>query len=59
MKWVYKLKKIPNREISKHTARLVATGFLQKPGIDFDKVYAPVARPETTRVVMSTTTNKG
>lgn len=38
VKWVYKMKQRSNCEISKHKARLVARGFVQKPGIDFDEV---------------------
>lgn len=30
-------------------------GFLQKLGINFEEVYAPVARLETIRIVVSTT----
>src|ERR1044072_9843757 len=44
VKWIYKVKRRPNGEIAKYKARLVARGFLQKPGIDFNEVYAPVAR---------------
>jgi hypothetical protein len=42
VKWIYKLKLRPNGEIAKYKARLVAIGFLQKAGIDFNEVYAPV-----------------
>lgn len=59
MKWVYKLKRRLNGETSKHKARLVVIGFLQKPSIDFDEVYAPVTRPETIRIVVSTTSYRG
>ncbi|RDX98789.1 hypothetical protein CR513_18237, partial [Mucuna pruriens] len=38
--------------IAKHKARLVAKGFLQKQGIDYTEVYAPVARMETIRLVI-------
>jgi hypothetical protein len=34
-------------EIVKHKARLVAKGYVQKQGVDFDEVFAPVARLET------------
>jgi hypothetical protein len=50
VKWVYKVKHLPDGSIAKHKARLVAKGFLQKPGIDFTEIFAPVARLETVRV---------
>lgn len=59
MKWVYKLNLRLNGEIAKYKVRLVARGFLQKPSIYFDEVYAPVARIEIIIIVMSTTTYKG
>lgn len=37
----------------------MARGFLQKCGIDFDEVYAPVARLETIKVIVSTSTYIG
>lgn len=59
VKWVYKLKLRLNGKITKQKMRLVARGFLKKPGIDFEKVYAPVARLETIRIIMLTATYKG
>ncbi|PNX59945.1 retrotransposon protein putative unclassified, partial [Trifolium pratense] len=38
---------------AQHKARLVARGFLQKHGIDYNEVYAPTARLETVRLVVS------
>ena len=52
VKWVYKLKMNPKGEVTRHKARLVAKGFLQKEGIDFDEVFAPVARIEIIRLVV-------
>jgi hypothetical protein len=43
LKWVYKLKKDAKGVVVKHTARLVANGYAQKAGIDFDEVFALVA----------------
>jgi hypothetical protein len=48
---VYKLKRNEAGEIVKHKARLVARGFVQQEGIDFDDVFAPVARMEPVRLL--------
>ncbi|MCI29822.1 pentatricopeptide repeat-containing protein, partial [Trifolium medium] len=42
-----------NGEIAKYKARLVAKGFLQKPDLDFNEVFTPVARLETIRLVVA------
>jgi hypothetical protein len=44
LKWVFKLKYDEQGEIVKHKDRLVARGFVQKQGIDFEEVFAHVAR---------------
>jgi hypothetical protein len=41
LKWVYKTKKNEHERIVKHKARLVARGFVQKQGIDFEEMFAP------------------
>ena len=51
VKWLFKVKLNPDGQVSKHKARLVARGFLQKQGIDYNEVFAPVARIETVRLV--------
>ncbi|RDX67232.1 hypothetical protein CR513_53919, partial [Mucuna pruriens] len=57
LKWVYKVKVNPKGELVKHKAKLVAKGFLQKPGIDYGEVYATVARIEIVRLVVVIATN--
>jgi hypothetical protein len=47
LKWVFKLKRDEAGAIVKHKARLVARGFMQREGIDFDDTFAPVARMES------------
>ena len=40
-------------------ARLVAQGFYQKEGIDFEETFAPVARLEAIRIFLAFAASKG
>ncbi|CAJ2639360.1 unnamed protein product [Trifolium pratense] len=53
VKWVYKAKKNSKGEVERYKARLVAKGYSQRAGIDYDEVFAPVARLETVRLIIS------
>jgi hypothetical protein len=53
LKWVYKLKRNPSGDIVKHKARLVAKGYVQWQGIDFEDVFALVARLESVRLLIA------
>ncbi|CAA0839612.1 cysteine-rich RLK (RECEPTOR-like protein kinase) 8 [Striga hermonthica] len=44
LKWVYMVKRDECGAIVKYKARLVARDFVQREGIDFEEVFAPVAR---------------
>ena len=56
VKWVYRTNKNAKGEVEKHKARLVAKDYSQKAGIDYDEVFAPVARLETIRLIISLAT---
>jgi hypothetical protein len=53
VKWVFKTKVNENGEVDKYKARLVAKGYCQQYGIDYSEVFAPVARLDTIRIVIS------
>jgi hypothetical protein len=53
LKWVFKVKRDERGAIVKHKARLVARGFVQREGIDFEKVFAPVAQMESVRLLLA------
>jgi hypothetical protein len=43
----------------RNKARLVAQGFCQKEGIDYEETFAPVARLEAIRILLAFATSKG
>lgn len=59
MRWIFKIKRNADGTINKYKARLVAKGYVQHYGIDFDEVFAPVARLETIRLLISIAATNG
>ncbi|GJU38496.1 putative ribonuclease H-like domain-containing protein [Tanacetum coccineum] len=53
IKWVFRNKKDERSIVVKNKARLVAQGFRQEEGIDYDEVFAPVARIEAIRLFLA------
>nr|GEU68805.1 hypothetical protein [Tanacetum cinerariifolium] len=52
-KWVYRNKKDTRGIVVRNKARLVVQGYTQKEGIDYDEVFAHVAKIEAIRLFMA------
>ena len=50
---MYKVTRDEHGAIVKHKARLIARGFVQREGIDFEEVFALVARMESVRLLLA------
>ncbi|WVZ84834.1 hypothetical protein U9M48_031821 [Paspalum notatum var. saurae] len=58
-KWIFKNKQGENEIVVGNKARLVAQGFCQKEGIDYEETYAPIARLEAIRILLAFAASKG
>ena len=52
-KWVFVRKRNEHGEVVRYKARLVAQGFSQRPGIDYEETYSPVVVATTFRFLIS------
>ena len=52
-KWVFKVKHDDKGNIARYKARLVAQGYTQREGIDYEEVYAPVVKYNSIRTLLA------
>ena len=57
-KWVFVRKRNEKNEVTRYKARLVAQGFSQRPGIDYEETYSPVMDAITFRYLISLAVSK-
>ena len=58
-KWVFRNKLDKNGKVIRNKARLMAQGYNQQEGIDYDETFAPVARLEAIRMLLAFASYKG
>nr|GEY74993.1 retrovirus-related Pol polyprotein from transposon TNT 1-94 [Tanacetum cinerariifolium] len=57
-KWIFKNKKDKSRLVIQNKARLVAVGYSQQEGINYDETFAPVAQIKAIRLFLAYATHK-
>ncbi|KAJ0567534.1 putative RNA-directed DNA polymerase [Helianthus annuus] len=58
-KWVFAIKRNEKNEVVRYKARLVAQGFSQIPGVDYEETYSPVVDAITLRFLIGLTISEG
>ena len=58
-KWLYKIKHEVDRSVEEFKARFVTRGFSHKEEVDYDEIFAPVARYTTIRSIIALATSQG
>nr|GFC28748.1 Gag-Pol polyprotein [Tanacetum cinerariifolium] len=58
LKWLWKNKRDKENTVIRNKSRLVAKGYTQKEGVDFEESFAPVARLEAVRLFIGYAAHK-
>jgi hypothetical protein len=51
--WVFKVKHNADGSVERYKARVVAKGFSQRPGVNFDKTFAPTTKWAALRIIFA------
>lgn len=57
--WIFNVKENPNGSVHNYKTRLVAKGYHQIAGFDFNETFSPVIKPTTIRIILSITISNG
>ncbi len=52
-KWVMKINRDADGNVDRHKARLVAQGYSQTHGVDYEEIFSPVARHSSIRTLLA------
>ena len=57
-KWIFTIKYKADENVERYKARLGARGFSQSYGVDYQETFAPMAKLNIVRILLSIATNK-
>ena len=57
-RWMFTVKLKPDGSIDRYKAQLVVKGYAQRYGIDYQDTFAPMAKINTIRILISIATNR-
>ena len=52
-KWIFKDKSNEHGIVIRNKSRLVAQGYTQVEGVDFDQIFAPIVRLESIKIIFT------